>query len=311
MTSVPPATPEAIDVTTTTVHLAAPVTFSGVPGAVGAVEAVEFVRLTRPANAVPERAPLFDKRLLVGLYGTPAGYGLGILGTASATATVAMAREQALAYQILLTDTEVIPVFHMVTTIADAYPGADGDYNHRVLTSTVQQWIDVANAHGVWSVIDIQPGHGPITVELAHVAAYIRQPNVHLAVDPEFVMSGTHAIPGARIGTMHGETINLVQAWLNDIARAMGQRKMLIIHQFDDRMIDGKEFIEEYPLVELVWDADGFGSPHPKIADYRQYAGEPGFEYGGLKIFYHYDLPVMTPSEVLRLDPLPVFVVYQ
>ena len=86
---------------------------------------------------------------------------------------------------------------------------------------------------------------------------------------------------------------------------------MLIIHQFDNRMIEGKDVIEDYPLVELVWDADGFGGPGAKVADYVQYAAEPGFEYGGFKIFYRYDVPVMTPEQVLGLEPFPAFVVYQ
>jgi len=42
-----------------------------------------------------------------------------------------------------------------------------------------------------------------------------------------------------------------------------------------------------------------------------QYAGEPGFEYGGFKLFYNYDVPLMTPAQVLQMKPRPVFVVYQ
>jgi hypothetical protein len=76
-------------------------------------------------------------------------------------------------------------------------------------------------------------------------------------------------------------------------------------------MFSDKEVIEDYPWVELVWDADGFGSPGSKIADFEQYAGEPGFEHGGFKLFYNYDAPLMTPRQVLRLEPFPVFVVYQ
>ena len=88
-------------------------------------------------------------------------------------------------------------------------------------------------------------------------------------------------------------------------------RSALIVHQFDNRMFSGKDVIEDYPWVELVWDADGFGGPGAKIADYEQYAGEPGFEHGGFKLFYNYDTPVMLPAQVLSLEPFPVFVVYQ
>jgi hypothetical protein len=142
------------------------------------------------------------------------------------------------------------------------------------------------------------------------VTPFLQQRGVHLAVDPEFMMP-SGAIPGERLGSMDGASVNLAQAWLTERAWESGERKLLIIHQFDDRMFEGKEHIESYRLVELIWDADGFGGPPAKIADYLQYAEEPGFEYGGFKLFYDYDVPLMTSAEVLRLHPRPVFVVYQ
>ncbi|MBN1920609.1 MAG: hypothetical protein JW892_05150 [Anaerolineae bacterium] len=257
-----------------------------------------------------ERLSPLRGRILVGLYGTPMGPGLGILGTTSPTHTVTLAREQADAYQELLTDTAVIPFFHMVTTIADPLPGGDGDYNHRVPTATIQLWIDVARAHGLMVVLDIQPAHGSLPVELEYMTPFLKQRGVHLAVDPEFMMP-SGIIPGERLGSMDGASVNLVQAWLTERAWESGERKLLIIHQFDDLMFEGKERIESYRLVELIWDADGFGGPPAKIADHLQYAEEPGFEYGGFKLFYDYDVPLMTPAEVLCLQPRPVFVVYQ
>lgn len=281
--------------------------YSGVAEALQPPEPEEQAIWQRP----PPPPSLLAGRLLVGLYGTPMGRGLGILGTASATATVSMTLQQAAAYQAVATGTQVIPFFHLVTTIADPHPGEDGDYNHRVATATVQLWLDVARAYGLWSVIDIQPAHGPLTVELAAVEPFLRQPNVHLAVDPEFVMSDTTWVPGAHLGYLDAAAINAVQAWLDTLARETGQRKLLVIHQFDDRMIGRKELLQRYPRVELIWDADGFGPPSPKIKDYLQYSQEPGFQYGGLKLFYDYDRPLMPPAQVLSLIPCPVFVVYQ
>ncbi|MGC9523119.1 MAG: hypothetical protein ACP5HG_14700 [Anaerolineae bacterium] len=264
-----------------------------------------------PATPVAEMGSAFDNRVWVGLYGTPGSRGLGILGTASATDTVTMTIQQAYAYQTLLPGTQVAPFFHMVTTIADAHPGPDGDYVHRVSTETIQGWIDVARAHGLFSVLDIQPGHSPIASELAYVEPFVRQPGVHLAVDPEFMMLDGVSVPGQKIGSMTGELVNVVQAWLSTQAEIAGERKVLVIHQFDDRMFSSKEQITDYPLVDLVWDADGFGGPGAKIWDYRQYAAEPGFEFGGFKLFYDYDVPLMTPQQVLELVPHPVFVIYQ
>lgn len=259
--------------------------------------------------SVDRLSPL-NGRILVGLYGTPLGRGLGILGTVSPSATVTLAREQAEAYQIYLTDTTVTPYFHMVTTIADAFPGDDGDYNHRVMTATIQFWIEVARSHGVLVVLDIQTGHSLLSTELDYVKPFLQQQGVHLALDPEFAMRAG-AIPGEVIGRMDAEDVNQTQAWLSERAWDAGERKILILHQFDDRMFEGKERIRSFQSVEIVWDADGFGGPPAKIADYYQYASEPGFEYGGFKLFYGYDQPLMTPADVLRLNPRPAVIVYQ
>lgn len=264
-----------------------------------------------PATPVAEFGPLFDNRVWVGLYGTPAGRGLGILGTALATETVTMTVQQAIAYQVELTGTQVVPFFHMVTTIADPHPGPDGDYVHRVTTETIGLWVDVAQAHGLFSVLDVQPGYSTITEELAYLGPFLQQPGVHLALDPEFSMLDGVSVPGHKIGTMTGSLVNIAQAQLSVYADLAGERKALVIHQFDNRMFSGKEDLVDYPNVDLVWDSDGFGGPGAKIADYVQYAAEPGFEYGGFKLFYDYDVPLMLPAAVLELEPRPVFLVYQ
>jgi hypothetical protein len=76
-------------------------------------------------------------------------------------------------------------------------------------------------------------------------------------------------------------------------------------------MATNKEIIADYPMVDLVWDADGFGGPGAKVGDYHQYRSEGGFEYGGFKIFYRHDNPVMTPGQVMMLNPPPAYVIYQ
>ena len=250
-------------------------------------------------------------RRIVAYYGTPLGPGLGILGRDNATATLTLLREQMATYAALDPAREHIPAFHMVTTIADAYPGDKAVYNHHVPTDTVRSWADVIRAAGGWAVLDIQPAHADLEVELARVESLLREPDVHLAVDPEFKMSLAEHIPGEQLGRITGAEINRVQAWLDRLARSAGTRKMLIIHQFDERMIVHKDDLLHYAFVELVWDADGFGSPGSKTGDYRQYSQEAGFEYGGFKLFYDYDTPLMNPADVLALDPPVAYVVYQ
>lgn len=261
------------------------------------------------AGPAPPPSAIAGRRL-VAYYGTPLGPGLGILGRYDMATTLQLLSEQAQAYRELDPCTEVVLVFHMVTTIADAYPGEDGDYSHRVPHETIRAWIDGIAAVGGLSVLDLQLGTGDLDTELSLIEPLVRLPTVNLAIDPEFIV-GEGEIPGTNLGRADGETINHVQAWLNGIAEQVGEQKILVIHQFNDRMMENKDVIQDYPLVNLVWDADGFGGQQGKIGDYNQYRNEPGFEYGGIKLFYDHDVPLMTPAQVMALDPPPAYILYQ
>ena len=254
--------------------------------------------------------PLLDTRRLIAYYGTPQGPGLGILGRNDVTETLRLLKEQTQIYHDLDPDVNTIPAFHMVTTIADDFPGPDGDFNHRVSPETVRRWIESIEVEDGWSILDIQPGRAPLVDELDLIEPLLLEPHVHLAVDPEFVVREGQ-VPGHQLGQITGAQINWIQARLDHIARVVGERKLLIIHQFNDRMIEDKGMVLDYPLVDLVWDADGFGSPFSKVQDYDQYQMEAGFDYGAFKLFYEHDDPLITPEEVLSLDPSPRLVIYQ
>jgi hypothetical protein len=254
-------------------------------------------------------AALGSKRIIT-FYGSPLGRGLGVLGNSAPKDMLKQLRAQTAEYQKVLTGTEVLPAFHMVVTVADKTPGDDQNYNHRVDTAVIQKWVEWAKQENVWVILDIQPGRGDVMTEINQVEKFLFEPHVQLAIDPEF-MVGPKEIPGDTLGTINGETINLIQERLDQIAVAIGQTKVLMFHQFDNRMLINKDQILNYENVEIVWDADGFGGPGAKIQDYDQYRREPGFDHGGLKLFYIEDTPLMTPAQVMQLVPMPSVVIYQ
>jgi hypothetical protein len=254
--------------------------------------------------------PYLERFRLVSFYGVPTGPQLGILGTASRPEMLQQLRGVAAQYQALSPDRFVMPTFHMIVTIADAYPGDFNNYSHWLNPDTMAEWITAAGEEGVAVVLDIQPGHASINFEVNRLKEFLYLPHVHLALDSEFVMEGDE-IPGRSLGQIYASQINPVQALLNEIALETGLNKVLIIHQFDSVMVRNKELIEDYPYVELVFDADGFGSPQAKMGDYNQYAAEPGFEFGGFKLFFGWDVPVLTPAEVMGLEPRPAVIIYQ
>ena len=157
-----------------------------------------------------------------------------------------------------------------------------------------------------------------IKAEFDRVKHFLFNPNVHLAIDPEFALTNEQE-PNRQIGTIDAAIINEIQAEMNGIAQQIGVNRVLILHQFKDTMITNKQNIINYPNVELVINGDGYGPPGPKMRNYLQYANEPGFEYGGFKMFTDqvdnrllYDVPFMLPIRVMTaLDPVPAIITFQ
>jgi hypothetical protein len=88
-------------------------------------------------------------------------------------------------------------------------------------------------------------------------------------------------------------------------------RKMLMVHQFHNYMIQDKDQIEPMEGVDLVINEDGWGPPDMKRDTYNVVITQEPIEYHGIKLFYQLDEPLMTAAEVMALDPPPDVVNYQ
>ena len=133
----------------------------------------------------------------------------------------------------------------------------------------------------------------------------------HLALDPEFAW-GPGVTPVEDIGHLTAAQVNETQAMLQGIAHENGlPGKILIVHQFRYSMLPDKSAIGAYDGVELVIDMDGFGPPAAKLATYDAVITRDAVQYPGAKLFYEHDVPLMSPADVLSLQPRPVVVIYQ
>ena len=56
---------------------------------------------------------------------------------------------------------------------------------------------------------------------------------------------------------------------------------------------------------------DGFGPPGLKRDIYRVIVEERPVQFAGLKLFYKNDKPMLTPAEIVRMLPTPVYIQYQ
>jgi hypothetical protein len=273
-----------------------------------------------PGPVISPGAPsgYLSRYRLIGFYGSPEGRGLGILGNQNRRETVRMITGVIREYEPWNTDGRtMLPLFHMITTVAK--PCSSYELCSRQIdTALIGDWIVTAQNYNAAVVMDIQPGRANVIEEFNRVKQFLYNPHVHLAIDPEFTLNNEQE-PNRQIGTIDASVINQIQAEMNGIAQQVGVNRVLILHQFKDTMITNKQNIINYPNVELVINGDGYGPPGPKMRNYLQYANEPGFEYGGFKLFTDqvddrliYDVPFMLPVRVMTaLEPVPVIIMFQ
>jgi len=81
-------------------------------------------------------------------------------------------------------------------------------------------------------------------------------------------------------------------------------------------MITNYQQIKLNPEVQVVMDMDGWGGQARKITSYRDYIWKEPVQFTGFKLFYKNDFRqpnsrMLTPEEVLKLKPQPVYIQYQ
>jgi len=261
-----------------------------------------------PLDTAP-RGSLLQDHVLVTWYGNPRSSRMGALGEQTGAARVARLKAQAAAYQAH-TPKRVLMAYHLVAVVAQCTAGSDGLWRRRETTDIIQGLLTEARAHGFRLILDIQPGHSTVAAEVQALAPFLREPDVDLALDPEFSMDECQ-VPGRQIGSMSARDVNgAIEALERTITAFNLPPKVLIVHQFRLDMLPDKGNIRTSGLVDVVLDMDGFGSQTLKLASYRAVMRRP-LAFAGIKLFYKQDQNLFTPAQVMALTPSPAVVIYQ
>ena len=268
-----------------------------------------------PATSTPTpiipNGPLLTSRLVT-FYGHPDNNRLGILGEfATPAAMIAKLKAQAAAYHAADPSRPAIPTIELIASVASDTPGDDGLYLNRTRLPLIEQYADIAEQNNCLLLLDIQLGYDSMASEVSRLASVLRRPSVHLAIDPEFHVKHGE-IPGDVFGSVSADEVMTATKMLADIVTQNGiTDKVLVIHQFRDEMLPDKANIKPVPHVQMVIVMDGFGAPAAKTKNYATFIHDEPIQYGGIKLFYKQDVPLMTPAEIVALDPSPLVVIYQ
>lgn len=260
-------------------------------------------------RALADGESLLASHLLVTWYGNPRSRQMGVLGQFQGDVRANGLRRQGAAYEGLTTK-RVLLGYHLVAVVAQRSAGG-GLWRRRESAAFITGLLADARAHGFVPVLDVQPGRSSVEDEVEYLRPFLAEPDVHLALDPEFDMSEGQR-PGRELGHMHAADVN---AALDILERLLGAHglppKVLIVHQFTLGMLPDKEKIRVRPGIDLVLDMDGFGSQSLKRSSYRAVMRQRQLPFAGFKLFYRQDSSLFAPAQVMQLSPAPSVVIYQ
>ncbi len=246
------------------------------------------------------------------LYGKPKAYTMGILGQYSLEKIEPIMNEFVKVYDEVNGQRGIIPAFYII--YGTCWPKGEIGL---LSESVTEQYIAFAQSRGWYVFLDHQIGRYSVKEAMERILPFLKYPNVHLALDPEWRTTK----PMKEIGSVTAEEINQAQEIMQQymIDHGIDGRRMLVIHQFNARMIRHRPRVKStYERVQLIHCSDGFGSPKLKKDTYRYNAAAKNMPLKSFKLFLKptvagagYDRPIMKPEEVFKLNPRPYIIMYQ
>jgi hypothetical protein len=264
-----------------------------------------------PGSRREEASMLLNNDILA-FYGHPLSKNMGILGRYSKEELDERLAKLVEEYRAVSGGRGVLRAFYLI--YGTVWPGGEIGV---LKEAVVKEYVEYALERGIMVFLDHQIGRYDPLESLKTMLPWLRYPNVHLALDPEW----RTAKPMKEIGFIRAEEINQAQETIENYLAENGinGEKLLVIHQFNWRMISGREkVVSGFPRVRLIHCADGFGNPELKRQTYAFNAHAFNMPLKGFKLFYNsgipgagYDDPLLKPGEVYGLSPRPYVIMYQ
>ncbi len=248
---------------------------------------------------------------IVAYYGNVSAPSLGVLGQSPPPVMLAALAAETKRWEAADPSTPARCALEMIAVVVQGGAGPSGLYRGRTSAKVLDQVVALARGAGCLTILDVQVGWSNVAAELPYLQRWLEQPDVHLALDPEWDMP-SGVLPGTQIGTMDAVDINAAIALLDRIAveKKLGP-KLLVVHRFRSFMVTNPTNIAPTENIRLVVNMDGFGAVSTKLNSYRVARRGIPTTLAGMKLFFKNDKPLMPPEQVVALKPAPVFINYQ
>ena len=269
-----------------------------------------------PKGPTPLPGSILPAKRIVAYYGNPQSKRMGALGEFPKDEMLQRLKGEVKKWEAADPSLPVQPALHLIAVVAQGDPGKAGKYRMIMPDKIVEQvygWAKEANA---LLFIDIQTGHDNIRTILPRFEWILKNPDVHLGIDPEFNLIASGKKPGTKIGTYDAADINYASGFLQEMVKKYKlPPKVFTVHRFTRNGVTNSKNIALRPEVQIVMHMDGWGAPWLKRDSYKDYIVAEPVQYTGFKLFYHNDTkkgdPLMSPQDLLKLNPKPVYIQYQ
>ena len=248
--------------------------------------------------------------ILVGFYGRPYSKTLGILGEYDIEELTQKMKAIKKEYEQISNGIKVVPTYHIIKDIATLEAGNDGDHIKPLNEALIMKYINKAQEENFAVILDVQLGTMSPIEAIKPILKFLKYPNVHLAIDPEFKIP-THKKfpPGKFIGHIFAKDVNEVQEAMQNFLTEnnIKGKRMLLVHMFYKRMLRSKNEIKNYDSINLLYNIDGHGRGPTKIQIYNHLYNKEANKVaqGGFKVFYKNDIkPLLTPRQIFGLEPV-------
>jgi hypothetical protein len=216
-------------------------------------------------------------------------------------------------------DRKTMPVFELIVVVVTGLPGPDNKFRRRVPDNVVDDYLKAARDAKAVLLLNIQPGHSDFMTEIHHFEKYLHEPDVGLALDPEWALDpkDSKVIPGKEYGSINGAGLNEVSELLAGIVDKDDlPEKLLVFHQVNNWVLRKEEDITAHKGVVLVKSVDGLGPAGTKVKTYTWLMKTaPEFVHPGFKLVFDEDTQgghrLMPPKDVMALTPVPEYVMYE
>ena len=264
----------------------------------------------------PVPGSILPGKRIVAYYGNPLSKKMGVLGEYPKDEMLKRLKGEVARWEKADPSLPVQPALHLIAVVAQGDPGKAGKYRMVMPDNIINQVYGWAKEAKAILFIDIQTGHDDIRAVLPRFEWILKNPDVHLAIDPELNLIKSGKRPGSKIGTYDAADINYASAYLQGLVKKYNlPPKVFVVHRFTRNMVTNAKSVQLRPEVQTVMNMDGWGAPWLKRDSYKDYIVKEPVQYTGFKLFYHNDTkkgdPLLTPQELLRLNPKPIYIQYQ